>query len=280
MNEIYTRELLIEYTNRCLAFGIDTSDCGFLYHIDKEGKYILDKYTGSDSEVYLNDMFDIVTSSAFSCSTVKSIDFGDVKLISSCTCLNCQDLQYIKALKCKSILQDAFRDCFRLKQVVFSCVENIGSGCFYNCISMHEISGLNNVIKLGADSFKLCVNLKSIQLPKLKQLERNVFNNCHNLKEIMIDSVTSIEKRALSNCYNIEYLAIPKVEYLGIVSLYGDISLHTLVIGNNFEDGFLNLKDLKKLKKIIFKGKQKEMNTIKEMFENAGFSLEWEIMGV
>lgn len=279
MNAICTRKLLIEYSNRCMALDIDVSDCGFIFHID-DSKYVLDKYLGNDTEVYLNDMFDKVTSSAFSGSNVKSIDFGDVEVICGCACLNCENLEYISALKCINILQDAFRDCFRLKQVVLSCVEYIGAGCFCNCANLQEISGLYNVKKLGADSFKLCVNLKSIQLPKLKELERNTFNNCHSLKEIMIDEVTSIEKRALSYCYNIEFLSVPKLEFLNTVSLYGDISLHTLLIGKNFEDGILYLKDLKSLNKIIFKGNKRNMSDLKEMFDNVGLMLDWEIVEV
>lgn len=255
------------------------SGCGFIFHID-EGRYILDKYLGNDTEVYLNDMFDIVTSSAFSGSNVKSIDFGDVEVICGSVCLNCENLEFIRALKCKNILQDAFRDCFRLKQVALSCVEYIGAGCFCNCTSLQEISGLYNVKKLGADSFKLCVNLKSVQLHKLKKLEINTFNNCHSLKEIMIDEVTCIEKRALSYCYNIEFLSVPKLEFLNPVSLYGDISLHTLLIGKNFEDGLLYLKDLKSLNKIIFKGNKRNMSTLKEMFDNVGLMLDWEIVEV
>lgn len=278
MNDICTRELLIEYAERCIALDMDVSSSGFVYHIDKNNKFILDKYIGSDLDVYLNDMFDIVGHGAFSGSKVQKIDFGDVNLISSGSCLNCQNLQHIRALNCNTILQDAFRDCFRLKQVVFSCIEYIGAGCFYNCISLQEISGLNNVIKLGADGFKLCINLKSIELPKLKQLERDVFNNCHSLKDIMIDSVTSIKKRALSNCYNIEYLNVPKLIDLGTVSLHGDISLHTLLISKDFVDGILNLKDLKGLNKIIFSGNEKEMNVLKEMLNN--IVLDWEIIGV
>lgn len=272
MNSICSRKLLNEYSERCILFSLNPETCGFKYTIDKDNNYILQKYIGEDTEIYLGDMFDIIAVGAFENTNVIKIDFGTVKHIGNRACLNCQRLEFIKALKCTIIEMDAFRDCFSLKQAIFGELQVIGRSSFSSCNNLISIDGLEYLEVIKQHAFNLCINLKEIYLGKqVKELPKNVFNNCYNLEKINTENIEVICKRALGCCQSLKYLDLSNLTRLESVGVYGNMRVETIVLGSNYYNKLMSyFKDFTSLKKIIFKGLDSELLVLKENLANCG----------
>lgn len=272
MNSIYSRKLLDEYAERCIFLELNPESSGFRYTIDKDNNYILQKYIGDATDIYLGDMFDIIGVGAFENTNVIKIDFGTVKQIGNRACLNCQKLEFIKALDCITIGTDSFRDCFSLKQSIFKELQDIGVSSFSNCNHLITIDGLEHLKVIRRQAFNLCINLKEVCLGKqVKELPKNVFNNCYNLEKINTENIEVISKRALGCCQSLKYLDLSNIIRVESVSFYGDMNVETIVLGSSYYDKYMSyFKDLKALKQIIFKGLDSELVSLMDNLSNCG----------
>lgn len=272
MNSICSRKLLDEYNERCLLFSLDTETCGFKYKIDKDNNYILVKYVGEDTEIFLGDMFDIIEVGAFENTNVVKIDFGITKHIGNRVCLNCQKLEFIKALECVMVGIDSFRDCYSLKQAVFGKLQYIGSSSFFNCNHLISIDGLDNLRVIKQRAFNLCISLKEISLgSQLKELPKNAFKYCYDLEKINTENIEIISKHALGCCQTLKYLNLSNVTRIESVGFYGAICVETIVLGSSYHNKYVSyLKDLTSLKKIIFKGEESELSFLRNNLMNCG----------
>lgn len=274
MNAICSRELLEEYRERCLLLDLNPEMSGFKYTIDKDNNYILQKYIGKDTEIYLGDMFDIIEMGAFENTNVTSIDFGIATYIGNRVCLNCQRLEFIKATECITVNRDSFRDCFSLKQALFEKVEVIGVSGFASCNNLISITGLEHLKFIGQHAFNLCTNLKEVYLGKgLNELPKNVFNNCYSLEKINTENVEVICKRALGCCQSLEHLDLSNLTRIESVGVYGDMNVETIVLGSSYYNKLMSyFKDFTSLKQIIFKGLDSELAILQENLINCGLS--------
>lgn len=280
---ISNRQDLDLYADRCIALAIDTSACGFIYNVNEYGEYVLLKYIGTDTEVYLNDMFDVVSTCAFENTFVKFIDFGLCKVISNNACLNCTNLKKIKALCCIKIGQDSFRDCVCLESATFNVVEEIGTNAFSNCSSLTNIIGVSNLKRLERDTFKCCIKLTKFELSEyITKLPVSAFYHCHMLESINTINIKSIAKRALGYCYNIISLDLRNLKSIANMSAHCAIRLSSIILSNEFIQEELNpavFKDMKGLEVIYFDGLQKDMLNLQNKFEDAGLYYKWERLG-
>lgn len=82
--------------------------------------------------------------------------------------------------------------CFSSKQSNFSIVLNdlltiIPQGCFYGCYNLQSIN-LQNVKKIGRQSFSNCASLKKIILSRIVLIREYAFASCNSLKYVYIDN--------------------------------------------------------------------------------------------
>ncbi len=118
---------------------------------------------------------------------------------------NCQNLKSIEIPNSViSIGECAFRECFRLMEVMFeenTKLVSIGGGCFYRCSSLKNLKIPYGVISLPA---------KNIKIDEGEYVGYGMFNGCYNLTNIEIpNSVTSIGDWAFYGCSSLTSIEIP-----------------------------------------------------------------------
>ena len=144
---------------------------------------------------------------------------------------NCQNLKKVKLSdKTTNIPSETFANCKSLKNYeVPNTVTKLGESVFENCISLKDVTipdtiteipdkafkgcssltlenvNLNNIVKIGIESFSGCGEIINLKLSdSLQKIERNAFENCTGIKTIDFGtSLTSIGSYAFYNCYNI-----------------------------------------------------------------------------
>lgn len=235
---------------RCLTMGVEfeIEDYRVVFNSDK---YILLKYIGDDTEIYLNDIFDEVCVNAFMGRDIKFIDFGTLKTIPNLCFNNCYTLEKVVAHSVNSVGAEVFKNCFSLKSVEFGKVKEIGSRAFSDCVNLNEIIGLEKLEKLGSSAFSNCSSLENLSLDSLRQVDVKAFYNCLNLKEVYFENLSFLSKRMFSNCFNLEKIYTPNVKSIMPCALSGCIKLKELYLNSigdisiwNTHDALLSLNNL------------------------------------
>lgn len=138
----------------------------------------------------------------------------------------------------KSIENDAFSTCKRLKIISLDNVETIGSYSFYQCQMLVEPI-LTKVKVIGSYAFamgtnysnyydKLSGGLISVNIPIAETIEEGAFCGCMQLHSVSIPKVKKIGKAAFANCPYIPEINISKVTELGDFAFYIDSRLDNL----------------------------------------------------
>ncbi len=98
-----------------------------------------------------------------------------------------------------------------------SSVETIGSGAFYECITLESIEIPNSVTVIEGQAFALCFSLSSITIPdSVEILDTEAFYYCEALESVTIPkSVTNIGPSAFHGCAALETVIISD----GVISI-------------------------------------------------------------
>lgn len=163
----------------------------------------------------------------------------------------------------------AFRDCesqYFTNLVIPDNITYIGKGAFSECDYLENIVLPQKLEYLGNFAFRDCRKLKSITLPEgITEIRTQMFMNCDNLESVtFLGKITSIESGAFESCDSLKTFTFPEgiKEIRDYVLAYSH-ALETVVIPAGVEkidmSAFYQCKNLK----ILFKGSEKEWNTIK-----------------
>ena len=109
-------------------------------------------------------------------------------------------------------------------------IKNIGNFVFSEC-NMTEIDIPNSVLRIGASSFEICRNLKTVHMGNsVISIENLAFDGCQNLKNINLStSLIQIGSYAFVDCESLEEITIPN---------------NVVLIGSHAFDGCRNLKSI------------------------------------
>ena len=188
-----------------------------------------------------------------------------------------------------SIITDAFRSCYSLKELriedgteilslgynstsyknpFYDCpLETLYLGRdlsyktgnnkyypFYNKSTLKSVTIGNSVTSIGESAFEGCTGLTSITIPNsVTSIGRYAFRDCSGLTSITIpNSVTSIGERAFYNCTSLASIEIPNsVTSIGSYAFSGCSGLTSVTIGEGVTSIFYNAFDYcNKLEKI------------------------------
>lgn len=240
---------------RCLTMGVDFEIEDYKIRFQGD-KYILDKYTGDELEVYLNDIFDEVSTNAFMGRDIKFIDFGTVKKIPKLCFNNCYTLEKVIAHNVKEVGSEAFKNCFSLTTVEFGKVKVLEGRVFADCPNLENLVGLEKLESIGGSCFINCYKLIKFDLEKVIYIGEKAFLNCINLKEVSFNQLEFLAKRVFSNCYNLNKIDTPKVKQVMPCAICGCLKLEEICL-YDFEDiNLMSTNDaLLSLKKIHFMNK-------------------------
>lgn len=235
-------ELGIAAIGGCLSLtNITGLDC----HRDAESGLIFDglnskkKVIGFSGEVNSVEIPDSVTTiglSAFNgCTTLQSIDLGEVQVIEDNafnSCTNLTTITFPNTLRTigdwafgggtgltvlelpegvVSIGTGAFGSS-NLKEVILpNSIVNIGNECFAYSNDLEKVILSGNLQTVGRSMFHSCKALKSIKIPEgITTIEQSAFYNCSDLKYVWLPtSLDSIENSAFYGCKGLNHINIP-----------------------------------------------------------------------
>ena len=97
-----------------------------------------------------------------------------------------------------------FSDCKKLKKVTFEIknLKTLSAYTFTRCHSLTEVSGLESVTKYESSCFDGCQKLKSINLEKAKEIQRQAFAGA-GLEEVVLPNVTNVQAYAFAQMDNL-----------------------------------------------------------------------------
>lgn len=134
---------------------------------------IIEKYNGSETNVYIPDKIDGLT--------VYRID------------------------------RYAFQNNFILKSIRFpSSLKEIGGSSFNNCTSLSSVTFPYGLERIEAGAFSYCTSLTEISLPDtVKFIESSIFEHCLSLKSAKLAGSFSEMKSTFAYCTSLENVTIP-----------------------------------------------------------------------
>lgn len=237
-----TKQFLDELIGRGLAldFKIDLDEFKFSKDIiNGEEVYVLDKYTGDDTEVYLNDTFYSISVNAFYGSNIEVLDIGETKVLDSQAFSECYTLRKLIAPAVQKVGKYCCKDCINLEEVQFGSAIEFFEGAFSNCVKLKTVTGLERVKQIGLSCFSNCISLEELYFEDLTFVDKKAFIYCTNLKKLVMNNVEILSKRCCSYCTSLEHLEIKSCHTFGPCSLYADLSLKNLFV-KSFSYGIFN----------------------------------------
>lgn len=112
-------------------------------------------------------------------------------------------------------------------------VTSIEGSTFYCCYSLANVTIPDTVTYIGGSAFSYCYSLANITIPdSVTYIGSSAFSYCYSLANTTIsDHVTSIGNQAFQSCYSLLNVTIPtSVTSIGIQAFYGCYSFTSLTV--------------------------------------------------
>lgn len=135
-------------------------------------------------------------------------------------------------LQAKAIGDYMFCGSKTLKEISLGNVIKTGYQAFCNCENLINVSGTDDLIEIGSNSFSLCPSLSEISLPKVEKIGSGSFSDCFSLKSIYMPNVKKIETSTFARCTSLVTISLPEVQILGQSSLSGCKALKSIECPN------------------------------------------------
>jgi hypothetical protein len=156
-----------------------------------------------------------------------------------------------------SIGNSAFKGCSGLTTLVMPLNVSFGTDSFAGCVRIDDITLTGagkdfsageyvqtpwyisyaeltvtldpSITSVGMNTFRGCVNIKSITMPGVTNISNNAFNGCTGLTEIDISNVTSIGTDAFLNCTGLEKVTM-RLNAAGTNAFGGCVNIFEFVL--------------------------------------------------
>lgn len=169
--------------------------------------YVKQIKIGGKDGIHENEFFNFKYLAKFDSTT-------QLKVIPAYAFRGCFSLKNIDLSNVTSIGEGAFYQCQNLSMVNATNLEHIGNYAFYECSKLTTINA-SNVIIIGNYAFQECKILKSVDLPKLTEINRGTFYTCYALSTINVPEVTKIGDYAFCECSSLNSVDMPNVTTVG-----------------------------------------------------------------
>lgn len=188
---------------------------------------------------------------------LEKVELGDWKSCSIARSMfeGCRTIETITGVDKREIIgigEHAFKECYSLKMFPAPNCLSIGSGAFSSCgISTFEAL---ECTYLGAWAFASCSNLKTVNLPKVSEVNSSAFKSCCNLEAanfenanyvgsgvfedcskltmLNIKNCAMVDQNAFKNCTELSTVNINKLEIIGSGAFWGCSKIETVEIEN------------------------------------------------
>lgn len=186
-----------------------------------------DAFSNTDfEEVNLPDSIEFLDQGAFSgCVRLKKVHLSKGLTTIQTECfVNCNELCEVTGIEnIRTINSHAFSRCHSLKEFNFSNINSIRQYAFeYTGLEKFECS--SNLMNLGKQAFKGCINLKQVDLSrcvKLEKIPEECFNNIDNELDLRLPAKALIFERRCLHGLKLDHLTIYPGSYLIEFALCG-----------------------------------------------------------
>lgn len=201
------RDDLIDYFNRCSAFGLPCFYEDWEYKVEDGLIYLVNYFGKIDSDFKILDCIDVMSLDVLldGCKRLKRLDLNNVSILLKSDSLKSFCIEEIVAPNLKELTMNSLMDCESLKSFVADNVLKLGVNSFRNCLSLSTVS-LNNVLYIDNQSFMECRGLENISIPNVEYVGSYAFAGCDNLKSLDLKVGTIISDASFRWCSKLELL--------------------------------------------------------------------------
>lgn len=161
--------------------------------------------------------------------------------------INNSNIVSITIKGCRYIGNEAFSDCYRLKELhLDEVLDTIGCQSFSNCYDLKEIDWGDNSNVKHINSFQGS-GLTHVELPESVLTIGSSFQSCHDLESIILNSnITSLDKDVFFDNYKLIFIYVsPDIKSIGDSAFLNCKSLKYIkLIDSEDENGLENLNNL------------------------------------
>lgn len=170
--------------------GTQSTDPKYFEYYEKNGKIIIEKYTGTDTVVVIPEKINgkpvtLFFSEVFKeNATLKEITIpASVTYIMGQSFQHCVSLEKVTMLGRTSVSEEAFSECYKLKTITVNGF--VWESAFENCTSL-ETAYIDHSFIYG-NAFKGCTKLKSVEFGEnVHECDATAFDGCVSLAEIVL----------------------------------------------------------------------------------------------
>lgn len=146
-----------------------------------------------------------------------------------------------------TIHHKAFYDCVRLSKFNITTSVYIENEAFMNCLKLPDFKG--EILSLGEKTFFGCIELRNINLSRIKVIPLGAFHDCIRLNNLAVTKVQKIAPLAFQNCYSLEKLDLHNIIEIDFAAFQNSGLKKVLLNGINLieENVFQNCKNLKEI---------------------------------
>ena len=122
-------------------------------------------------------------------------------------------------------------------------VTGIGANAFKNNSVVTAVTIADSISSVGNNAFYNCVNLTSINMPKVTNIGNYAFENCQSLVNVDMKAIKNIGQAAFAFCYNLANVVVPNVSSIGYKAFVGCYGLDYIIMSadiTNFSDSWFD----------------------------------------
>lgn len=166
---------------------------GFVISTDTDGLKYVSAYTGIGGNIKIPTSVSYIGFNAFYGNT----DITSVTVPSSCNFVG----------------ESAFRDCTKLKKVVFEGSVSLSKYVFQRCFNLETVEFKKSMLNIDDGAFRHCQSLKKVIINESKgncSIGAAAFYGCISLESITIPkNCTEINPLAFANCFKLTKITVP-----------------------------------------------------------------------
>ena len=217
-------------------------------------KYKLTEYTDDINDKRLKDKIDlskvdeiIEDQTFYGCSSLKSADLVNVKVIGEYAFSDCSTLSYVNVPKVEEIKTGAFSRYSEYEGApTFSSITlpnslvSIGEGAFLGCEGLLEITIPASVEEMGDYAFSYCLHLTKVVLPEsITKIGLYAFAGCSELISINLENIEEIADYGFTSSTALATIDLSNVKSIGYgafasTSLSGELVMPELETVGDF----------------------------------------------
>jgi hypothetical protein len=148
-----------------------------------------------------------------------------------------------------NLANNAFKGCTELEEIDLSCIEVVGTDCFYGDVKLHSEINMPNLTSLKNNAFRDCTSLTIVSdLGNITSTGTYIFYNCTSLTSIVIpETLTTLNNSFLNGCTSLTSIDLPETVTVLNDSALRNTAITEIDFSNFTQIGSSSFRDCKQL---------------------------------